>query len=62
MKTVTRNEALAIIDQHGFGPDDCTLAHNEAHPIPGDDCESFNHSLGIKDDYRFSDIKNWLGY
>ena len=77
MTVITRHEALNILKQHSLRPTDCTISHLDIHyahspttifnptdlfAVCGDDCESFDSELGIQDEYKLSDIKNWLGY
>ena len=63
---LTRKEVIEIIGQHGFGPYECT---NGDHTHMSDTllsmpiaCGTFSGDVGLKDNYTFREVKNWLGY
>ena len=67
MRMISRAQALEIVDAHGLGPKTCTVSHAKDGEmwngmILEPYCESFDHSLGVHNQYAVIDVKNWLGY
>ena len=59
MRMISRREALELIADHGWKPNDCTVAYHQGCNYH---CATFDHALGIHDQYAVIDVKNWLGY
>ena len=64
--TITKREAIAIINQHGWGPAECTAYHSPEELNEDNECACedgwFYHDVGNKPFYTTREIKNWLGY
>ncbi len=68
---ITREQALDLIDSHGWQPNDCTVSHSNPdrpkhqteHDIWFEDwCESFNSTFGPEGPFYREDVFDWLGY
>lgn len=55
---MTREQALKIIELHGFGSQENT-AFRDGIEIPG---TSFDREVGIKAEYTRAEVYGWLGY
>jgi hypothetical protein len=61
-----REQAIRIIAQHGWEPDQCGLCDCYAavrEYVTGFLCpSSFDAVLGVKNHYSIEDVRDWLGY
>lgn len=59
MKTITRDEAIELLDYHGLDARDQTGILNGKLLENG---TSFIEQMGKKEDYVLADVLLWLGY
>lgn len=64
--TLTKSEAIAIINRHGWGPAECTQTHTSGELNEDNECDHtdgwFYRDLGNRDTYTTREVKLWLGY